>query len=349
VIVALIEGNLSRQVEERLPARAPSFFFLDIQPDQLAAFEQLATTFPGVASVQEVPMLRGRLMRLNGQPVERATVAPEARWALDSDRGLTYAATPPANTRIVAGSWWPPDYAGPPLVSFDAGLAKGMGLTVGDSVTINLLGRSVDARIANLREIDWSSLGLNFTMIFAPGLLEAAPHTHLAVAYADPAAEEPLLRAVTDRFTNVSAIRVKDALAAIDAILQAIAVAARVTASVTLVAGILVLAGAMVAGHQRRVYDAVVLKVLGATRRDLVGAYLIEYGLLGLATAAIAAVLGTIGAWLVVTRIMHAEWVFLPITVAVVIALCAAITIAFGLVGTWRALGQKAAPLLRNA
>jgi len=349
VIVALIEGNLSREVEERLPARAPSFFFIDIQPDQLAAFETLVKQQPGVTGVQEVPMLRGRITRLNGVPVERAAVQPDSRWALDSDRGLTYAGMPPAGTRIVAGSWWPADYTGPPLVSFDAGLAAGMGLKVGDSLTINLLGREVDARIANLREIDWSSLGLNFAMIFAPGLLEAAPHTHLAIAYASEAAEEPLLRAVTDRFTNVSAIRVKDALDAINAILQAIAVAARITASVTLAAGTLVLAGAMVAEHQRRVYDAVVLKVLGATRRDLVGAFLLEYGLLGLATAAIASVIGSVAAWLVVTRIMHAEWVFLPLTVAAVAALCGTITIGFGLVGTWRALGQKAAPLLRNA
>jgi putative ABC transport system permease protein len=349
VIVALIEGNLSRQVAERLPARAPSFFFIDIQPDQLAAFDALAKGFPGVTSVQEVPMLRGRITRLNGVPVERAAVAPESRWALDSDRGLTYAARPPAETRIVAGSWWPEDYAGPPLVSFDTRLATGMGLQVGDTMTINLLGREVDARIASLRDIDWSSLGLNFTMIFAPGLLEAAPHSHLAVAYAAEAAEEPLLRAVTDRFTNVSAIRVKDALAAINAILEAIGVAARITAGVTLLAGTLVLAGAMVAGHHRRVYDAVVLKVLGATRRDLIGAFLLEYGLLGLATAAIAGALGTLGAWLVVTRVMHAEWTFLPATIALVAALCGAITICFGLVGTWRALGQKAAPLLRNA
>jgi putative ABC transport system permease protein len=349
VIVALIEGNLSRQVEERLPARAPSFFFIDIQPDQLAAFDKLATQFPGVTGVHEVPMLRGRITRLNGVPVERAPVLQDSRWALDSDRGLTYAGAPPADTRIVAGSWWPSDYAGPPLVSFDANLAAGMGLKVGDTLTINLLGREVDAKIANLRDIDWSSLGLNFTMVFAPGLLESAPHTHLAVAYASEAAEEPLLRAVTDRFTNVSAIRVKDALAAINAILQAIALAARITASITLAAGTLVLAGAMVAEHQRRVYDAVVLKVLGATRRDLVGAFLLEYGLLGLATAAIASLIGSVAAWLVVTRVMHAEWVFLPLTVAAVAALCGAITIGFGLVGTWRALGQKAAPLLRNA
>jgi putative ABC transport system permease protein len=349
VIVALIEGNISRQVQERMPARAPSFFFIDIQPDQLADFRAVAEAVPGVSSIRTVPMLRGRITRLGGVPVDRAPVAPEARWALDNDRGLTYAAAPPADTRIVAGQWWPADYAGPPLVSFDAGLANGMGLHVGDTLTVNVLGREVDVRIANLREIDWSSLGLNFTMIFAPGFLEHAPHAHLAVAYAGESAEEPLLRAVTDRFTNVSAIRVKDALAAINAILEAIAVAARVTAGITLLAGTLVLAGALVAGHHRRVYDAVVLKVLGATRRDLIASFLIEYGLLGLATAVIAGALGTLGGWLVVTRIMHAEWTFLPATLALVIALCAAITVCFGLVGTWRALGQKAAPLLRNA
>ncbi|HUA53196.1 MAG TPA: FtsX-like permease family protein [Candidatus Sulfotelmatobacter sp.] len=349
VIVALIEGNLSREIAERLPERAPSFFFIDIQPDQLAGFDALVAHFPGVASVQQVPMLRGRITRLNGVPVERSKVASDARWALDSDRGLTYAADPPAGTDIVAGSWWPPDYKGPPLVSFDAGLAGGMGLKVGDVLTVNVLGREVDARIANLRAIDWSSLGINFTMVFAPGLLEAAPHTQLAAVYADAAAEEPLVRAVSDRFTNVSAIRVKDALAAINEILGAIGVAARITASITLLAGTLVLAGAMVAGHHRRVYDAVVLKVLGATRRDLIGAFLLEYGLLGLATALIAGAAGTLGAWLVVTRVMHAEWTFLPATVAVVATLCAALTICVGLAGTWRALGQKAAPLLRNA
>ena len=349
VIVALIEGNLGRQIAERMPARAPSFFFIDIQPDQLAGFDALVSRFPGVANVQQVPMLRGRITRLNGVPVERSTVASDARWALDSDRGLTYAAAPPAGTDVIAGSWWPPDYAGPPLVSFDAGLATGMGLKVGDTLTINVLGREVDARIANLRAIDWSSLGINFTMVFAPGLLETAPHTHLAAVYADEAAEEPLLRAVTDRFTNVSAIRVKDALAAINEILGAIGVAARITASITLLAGTLVLAGAMVAGHHRRVYDAVVLKVLGATRRDLIGAFLVEYALLGLATAVIAGAVGTLAAWLVVTRVMHAEWSFLPATVVLVVALCAALTVCIGLVGTWRALGQKAAPLLRNA
>jgi putative ABC transport system permease protein len=147
---------------------------------------------------------------------------------------------------------------------------------------------------------------------------------------------------------NVSAVRVKDALDAVNQILGNIGLAVNATAVVTLLAGTLVLAGAIAAGHRRRVYDAVVLKVLGATRRDVLRAYLVEYGCLGLATAAIAAVLGTGVAWFVITRIMDAPWVFFPRNVALTALLCLAITVAFGFAGTWRALGQKAATLLRN-
>jgi putative ABC transport system permease protein len=281
-------------------------------------------------------------------PVDEAKVAPEARWAVRGERGLTYAATPPAGSRIVAGEWWPADYRGPPLVSFDAELARGMGLKVGDTMSFNVLGREITARIANLRAIDYASLGINFAAILAPGTLEGAPQTFLAVARAAPGGEEAMQRAVTDRFPNVTAIRIKDVLDTIERIFGSIAAAVRVTAAITLVAGALVLAGAIAAGHRRRVYAAVVLKVLGATRRDLARSFLVEYGLLGVATAALAAMIGTLAAWLVVTRVMHAEWVFMPGAVAATAALAGAGTIVLGFAGTWRALGAKAAPLLRS-
>jgi len=214
----------------------------------------------------QVPMMRGRITRLNGVPVEEAAVAPEAQWALRSDRGLTYAATLPRGSQLAAGAWWPPDYQGPPRVSFDAALAQGMGLKVGDTLTVNLLGREFTAVIANLRSIDWERLGINFAVVFAPGTLEQAPQTHLAAVYLPQAEEESLARAVTERFPNISAIHVREALAAVDRIIAMIGDAVRLTALVTLAAGTLVLGGAVAAGHHRRVYDAVVLKVLGATR-----------------------------------------------------------------------------------
>jgi putative ABC transport system permease protein len=347
VAVALVDGNLTNEVDSRLPEGAPAFFFIDIQPDQLAGFEEAVRATPG-ARFEQVPMLRGRITRLNGVPVEQAPIAPEAQWALRSDRGLTYAADLPSGSSLTAGAWWPAEYRGPPLVSFDAELARGMGLKVGDTLTVNLLGREITATIANLRSIDWRRLGINFTLVFAPGTLEGAPQTHLAAVWMPPAEEETLVSIVTDRFPNISAIHVREALTTVERILDMINNAIRLTSLVILAAGILVLGGAMAAGHHRRVYDAVVLKVLGATRGVVATAFLIEHGLLGVLSALVACALGTLAAYFLVTRLVKIDWVFLPAPLLWTVALAGLLTIALGFAGTWRALGAKAAPYLRN-
>jgi putative ABC transport system permease protein len=349
VLIAQVQGNFARQLADQLPHMAPSFFFIDIQPDQIDEFEKLVAAHPGVGAIRKVPSLRGRIVKLNGVPVERAVVAPEAQWAVGGDRGLTYTGPMPAGTRIVEGEWWPADYSGPPLVSFDQQIAKGMGLGVGDTITINVLGREMEARIANLRAIDWTSLGINFTLTFAPGMLEGAPQTWIATAQVDEAQEDALERAVTAAFPNVSSIRVKRALALAQQTMGGIAAAARATAAITLVAGTLVLAGAILATQRRRTYDAVVLKVLGARRADVMGALAAEFALSGAAAAIVAAVIGTLCAGLLVAGYMKIDFVVLPGTLALTV-LGAALSVAvLGLAGTWRALGQKAAPLLRNA
>ena len=330
VAVALVEANLSHEVETKVPAEAPAFFFIDIQPDQLAGFADLVRATPG-ARFDQVPMMRGRITRLNGVPVEEAAVAPEAQWVLRSDRGLTYSASLPQGSRLAAGTWWASDYQGPPLVSFDAELARG-----------------ITATIANLRSVDWERLGINFVMVFAPGTLEHAPQTHLAAAYLPPAEEEDLARAVTERFPNISAIHVREALAAVNRIIGMIGRAVRLTALVTVGAGALVLGGAVAAGHRRRVYDAVVLKVLGATRGVITRAFLIENGITGVLAALVAGALGTIAAYFLVTRLMKLDWVFLPVPLLSTVTLAALLTAALGFAGTWRALGAKPASYLRN-
>ncbi|MGQ0662345.1 MAG: ABC transporter permease [Pseudomonadota bacterium] len=348
IVVVLVHGNLARQLREQLPELAPTFFFIDLQADQVAAFDDLMAALEGVGEVRRVPWLRGRIVKLAGIPVEAARVAPEAQWAIGSDRGLTYAAHPPPGTRLVAGAWWPADYRGPPLLSFDAQLARGMGLGVGDTMTLNVLGREIEARISNLRAIDWTTLGINFTLVLAPGALEAAPQTHIATAAVTPGAEDAVERAVVERFPNVSSIRVREALATVERVLGHIGLAAGATATLTLLAGTLVLAGAVIASHRRRIYDAVVLKVLGARRRDVVGAYLIEFGLLGLATSAIAAAVGTVCAYLLMKIYMQIDLVFLPGAVGATAIAATLAILGLGLAGTWRALGHKPARLLRN-
>jgi len=343
----LVEGNLAADIESSLAEHAPADFFIDIQPDQLAGFEETVRATPGARSDQ-VPMLRGRITRLNLTPVEEARIAPQAQWAVRSDRGLTYSADLPSGSRLVAGSWWPADYRGPPLVSFDAELARGMGLKVGDTLTVNLLGRDITARIASLRQIDWVRLGISFAIVFAPGTLEAAPQTHLAAVYVTPAEEEGLVRRVTERFPNMSAIPVREALAAVARVVATIGAAIRLVALSTLAAGVLVLGGAVAAGHRQRVYDAVVLKVLGATRGALAASFLIEHGLVGLLTAGVAAGIGTLAAYALVTGPMRSDWVFLWGPLLLTAGIGASLALLLGFAGTWRALGAKPARYLRN-
>ncbi len=347
VAVALVQANLSRQVDQRLPERAPTFFFIDIQPDQVARFER-AVTAAGGRLAKRAAMIRGRITRINGVPVEQAAIAPAAQWAVRGDRGLTTAATRPDDARVVAGDWWPADYHGPPLVSLDAGIAKGFGLKLGQSITVNVLGREITARVANLREIDWSTLAMNFTFILSPDALAGAPCSVIATVQAPPGADGSVERAVTAALPNVSSIRVKEALDQVRRVIAGAGAAIRAAAAVTLAAGMLVLSGAIAAGQRQRIREAVLLKVLGARRADLLRALLLEYVLLGGVTGLVAAGLGSAAAWAVLAHVLKTDWQFMPWPVALTVLGSVGAVLAAGLAGTLRALGAKPAPYLRH-
>ncbi|WP_439594468.1 ABC transporter permease [Falsiroseomonas sp.] len=346
--IATIEGNLRRQLSDQMPNAAPSFFFIDIQNDQSERFNALAAAQPGVSEVRSVPSLRARIVAVDGTPAEQVQATEDTRWALRGDRGLTYAATPPDGTRLVEGQWWPADYSGPPLVSFDANLARGWGMGIGSTVTVNVLGRDIDLKVASLREIQWRGLGINYVMVASPGLLAAAPHTHIATVRSTEQVEPAVLRVLTDAFPNISGIRVRDALEAVAGLLTRVGVALQATSSVTLLAGMLVLAGAVAAGQRARVRDAVVLKTIGATRSQIRGAWLVEFGLLGLVAGLLAGAAGSAASWAVVRFVMRADWIFLPGTLAVTVLGCVLLTLGLGYIGTALALRARPAPLLRN-
>ena len=352
VTVIEIDGNLRQQFSAELPARAPSFYFLDIPSGESQRFDGfLRQQAPG-AHLQEVPMLRGRIVTIHGTPAEKIKPSDNAAWVLQSDRGITYADAVPKGSRVVAGKWWPPGYDGPPLVSFEKRIADGLGLKLGDSVTVNVLGRNITARIANLRLVDWQNLSINFVMVFSPNAFHGAPHTRLAtLAFphgSTPAQEGALLGAVAQAFPMVTTVRVKEALEAIGAIVANLVLAIDGASAVTLIAAALVLGGALAAGHRHRVYDAVILKTLGATRGRLIGAYTIEYLLLGAATALFGALAGSLAAWLIVAELMHLRFTWLPWPAAAAALGAVAVTVALGLIGTFGALGQKPASVLRN-
>jgi putative ABC transport system permease protein len=352
VTVIEIDANLRQEFATVLPEKAPSFYFLDIPGREAARFDTFVRSEAPRADLVRVPMLRGRIVSARGVKAEDLAPKPDAAWALQSDRGLTYTADLPTGSRLIEGEWWGKDYSGPALVSFEKKVAEGLGLKIGDEVVVNVLGRNMTAHVANLRTVDWQSLGINFVMVFSPGAFAGAPVADIATVTfpggGRAAAETTLMAAVTDAFPGVTAVRVKDALDAFRAIVSNLVLGVRAASAVTLVAAVLVLAGALAAGHRHRVYDAVILKTLGATRRQLLTAYAIEYLLIGSATVAFGVAAGSLAGWGVVVQFMALpfHWQGGPALAAASAAVL--LTVFLGLAGTWPALSHKPAPVLRN-
>jgi putative ABC transport system permease protein len=351
VATALIHRSLLKEIGSNIEVDAPAYYFLDVDESDVATFGETVRAIAPNAKLADAPMLRGRIVAVKGVPVEKVEAEPDARWVLSGDRGLTYTDTVPPASTIVEGTWWPKDYSGPPLVSFDAEIAKGLGLKLGDSVTVNILGRNVDAKIASLRKIDWESLAINFVMVFSPNTLEGAPHRALTTLElpkgTDPALEGKVIQALAERFPLVTAIKVGDIVEAAKELLAKVMTAIRATAGITLLIGAAVLAGAVAAGQQQRKYLAVLYKTLGATRWRIIRAELLEFSLLGLATAALSVLIATFTAWALCKWAFEVEFVFAPLAAAETVLLALGLVLAVGAIATWRVLSAKAAPYLR--
>jgi len=351
VTVALVDRSVVAELTEHLPESSPNYFILDLKRDESEAFQKLVRSEVGEARIEQAPMLRGRIMQVAGRPAEQVKAAPEAQWVLNGDRGLSYAEAVPAGSKLVAGQWWPADYAGEPLVSLEAEIAKGLGLKLGDTVTVNVLGRNVTARVANLREVKWESLSLNFVLVFSPNTLQGAPHNLLATVTlpkeASLATEAKLAQAIGRAFPVSTAIRVKDAIDAFGVIFARVMLAVRSAGSVTLVAGALVLAGALATAQRRRIQQAAILKALGATRRRILLSHLLEYVILAVLTSFISFLIGTAAAWLAVTHAMELEFTFSLWAALETMGLATLLVAAFGTFGTWRVLKAPTIPYLR--
>ena len=351
VTLALIDGNLRQQLTGRMAQQAPNFFFVDIQSGEREGFIDILQRNAPEGTISQVPMLRGRITAFNGEDISQMEVPPGGRWVLRGDRGITYEEVLPSNATLTAGEWWPADYDGEPLVSFSAEEGGELGLKLGDTVTVNVLGRNITARIASFREVEWESLSINFVMVFSPNTFRGAPHAWLATltdADATAAQEAAILREVTTAYPTITSVRVKDAIDIVDRLVGQLATAIRAAAAVALIASVLVLSGALAAGNRARTHDAVILKTLGGTRGLLIRAFSYEYIILGTATAVFALLAGGVSAWYVVSRIMNLPSVFLPDVAVITIIGALVLTVGIGLLGTWRVLGQKAAPVLRE-
>ena len=351
VTITQIDGNLRRQFLAQLPEQAPSFFFIDVPSGEAERFRGFLKELAPQSSVDDVPMLRGRIVSARGVRAEDLKATAETEWVLQSDRGLTYTGEIPKGSKVVEGEWWGESYSGPPLVSIEKRIADGLGLKLGDDIVVNVLGRDIAARIGNMRTIDWQGLGINFVLVFSPNAFKGAPHTHVATlteARSDAAEDARVIRKVADAFPMVTSVRVREVMETVGTVVSNLALAIRGASAVTLISAILVLGGALAAGHRHRVYDAVILKTLGATRLRLLGAYALEYLMIGFATAAFSVIAGSVAAWLIVTRLMTLSFAWQAGSAAMVVLAALVVTVGLGLAGTLLALNQKPASVLRN-
>jgi putative ABC transport system permease protein len=351
VTITQIDGNLRRQFLAALPDRAPSFYFIDIPSTEADRFEKFLQTTAPQSSVEDVPMLRGRIVAARGVKAEDLKPSPDAEWVLQSDRGLTHTGEIPKGSKIVEGKWWGADYDGPPLVSIEKKIADGLQLKLGDEIVVNVLGRDIPATIGNMRTIDWQSFGINFVLVFSPNAFKGAPHTHVATlteTHPDSTSDARIIKSVAEAFPMVTSVRVREALEAVGTVVGNLVLAIRGASAVALISAILVLGGALAAGHRHRVYDAVILKTLGATRARLLGAYALEYLMIGLATAVFGVIAGSLAAWMIVTRLMTLSFVWEAGSAIGVVAAALSVTVGLGLAGTLLALNKKPATVLRN-
>ena len=313
--IAAIQTSLDGYIARTVPDKAPDYFVLDLPRDREAAFRALVGQEAPGAKVRTVPALRGAVLAY-GPPGAMTRVSdlkeiPDGAWALRGERGLTYAAELPPSNSIVAGAWWPADYSGPPLVSVDEDFAEALGLSVGDRIAISLLGVEREATIASLRRIEWDDMGFNHVFIFSPGAIDDAPHNLSASILLPPGADGGgVLGALVRAFPTSSVIEVGGVLREARELLSSLAAAILAAAGVAVLAGLAVLLGAIAAARVRETYDAVILRVLGASRAQLLGALFVRYALLSALLGAVGLALGAATGWFVIDQLF--EFPFRP-------------------------------------
>ncbi len=343
--IGQIDTNLRQTIAQDIPAKAPAFFVMDIQKDQITPFRAAMAADPAVEKVESAPMLRGIISKING--VNARDVVGD-HWVIRGDRGITYSATLPKNSTLAAGEWWPKNYTGPPLMSFSASEAAEIGLKIGDEITVNILGRDMTAKIANLRNLAFSDMSINFVMVWSPNALQGAPHTFLSTVYAAPGAEGRLLRIMAADFPNITAIPVRDAIEKVSATVDSLGAAVRWGAGATLLTGFVVLIGAAAAGAEARVFEAAVLKTLGASRRRILLSFALRSLILGAAAGLVALLAGSVAAWAVMKYVMSSDFSLAWGPAVAIIIGGALANLVAGLGFAWPPLAKKPAQILRN-
>jgi len=363
VTVSLVEQSLLRQVGDNRPTNAPTLFFIDIQPDQAEGFARLLRQRSGDLTSDLAPLVRSRLSAINGQPIKFEATSEEEeqkeksaertqrrkRWYLTREYVLTFLQDLPKDNEIVNGAWWKPGQTiTKPLVSIEEDAAKQLGLTVGDTVELDIQGTPITGEVSSIRKVEWGNFSTNFYMIFSPGALDGAPHTYVATVRVAASDEVALQQAVVESFPNVTAINIGDVLDSFARVLDRLSLAIRAVALFCVVSGGLVMAAALAATRYRRLYESVILKALGATRSVIARAFAVEYALLGAVGGLLGSSLASALSWAVLATVFDLSWSLEPPVLVMGFVATVTLTVLVGFLSTYRILGQPPLSVLRH-
>lgn len=361
--VSLVERSLLAQIGENRPTDAPTFFFIDIQPDQTEEFLRLMHQQTNDLAPHLTPLVRSRLAAIKGQPIklealseaeeqkEKSDAKKEQRkkWYLTREYVLTFLQELPKDNQVVAGEWWKPGQTfTKPLISIEEEAAMQLGLTVGDTMEVDIQGVPVAGEIGSIRKVEWGNFSTNFYMIFSPGSLDGAPHTYVATVHVSPSEEVAVQQAVVTTFPNVTAINMGDMLDSFARVLDRLSLAIRAVALFCVLSGCFVMAAALAATRYRRLYESVILKALGATRMVIAQSFAVEYALLGALGGLLGTVLASMLSWAVLETVFDLSWSLQPTVLASGCAATVILTVLVGFFSTYRILGQPPLVVLRH-
>lgn len=348
LLIALVDSNLRNRLDSEVSTDAPSFVFVDLFDDEVAELKEFVASEPLAETFTSTAMLRGAITEVDGKPASELGTLPESvAWLFDDEAPLTWSRELPKLSEVMEGEWWPADYDGPPLISVFKELREPLGLELGDTITFMIFGEPLTATVSSFRDFAWRGGGVNFALVLSPGVIEEFPMSYLGMLKAAPGQEDALQSIIVDRFPELIFVPLGDALAVVAQILSTLTNAVAIVGGLAVLSGLFVLAGALAAGRQQREADAVVMKVLGATRGDVIRAYLIEYGLLGALSAVLATLLGGFGAWAFVTQVLEVDFSLDAGLVLLVVIGAVVLTILTGTLITWSALSTRPAQFLR--
>jgi len=347
LLLSTVRSDLLDDWQQSLPDDAPNHFVINVQPDQVEGISDYFNQ-RGVSNTKLYPMVRARLLEINGVPASTADYDSErAKHMITREFNLSWAEHMQVDNALVEGSWWNRDDFGTPMLSMESKLAKTLRLQMNDVLGFDINGTVIDFTITNLRSVDWDTFNINFFTVVPPGVLEDKPANWVTSVYLDTEQRQQLAQLVKE-YPNITLIDVDTIMQRVRSIMDRVTLAVEFIFLFTILAGLAVLYAAIQANQDERRFENAVLRTLGARRKTLLLGLFAEFATLGALSGLLAGFSATALAWLLSEIIFKFDYEFdISVALTGVISGTLIVVIA-GLLGTRSVLAHPPVRTLRE-